>query len=118
MIGGSFQCFPDHFPILKEHIAMFTFRFRDRHGTRIQVQISIPERFPRRDMRMAVEENVSRLERRELVHMKVMAMSSVDQAVCRRKYRVIRKDRKLQHHLVNLRIAVSADTEDFRFPLI
>ena len=97
---------------------MFTFRFRDRHGTRIQVQISIPERFPRRDMRVAVEENVSRLERRELVHMKVMAMSSVDQAVCRRDYRVIREDRKFQNHLVYLRITVSADAEDPVFPLI
>ena len=118
MISSSFQCFPDHFPILKEHIAMFTFRFRDRHGTRIQVQISIPERFPRRNVRVAVEENVSRLERRELVHMKVMAMSSVDQAVCRRKYRVIRKDRELQHHLVYFRITVSTHTENILLMLI
>ena len=66
MISSSFQCFPDHFPILKEHIAMFTFRFRDRHGTRIQVQVSVAERFPGRDVGMSVEENVPWLKRREL----------------------------------------------------
>ena len=59
MISSSFQCFPDHFPILKEHIAMFTFRFRDRHGTRIQDR-DIPYFFRPEYMSMPMHENIAR----------------------------------------------------------
>ena len=43
---------------------MLALRFRNRHGTRIQVQVAVAERFPGRDVGVAMKKNVPRLKRR------------------------------------------------------
>ena len=69
-------------------------------------------------MGVAMKKNVPRLHRWKRVQIEMVSMGGVDQAVCRRDYRVIRKDRKFQNHLVYLCITVSANAEDPVFPLI
>ena len=57
---------------------------------------------------MPAQQYVARLHRRKLLPVVNMPVRRIDHPLARRNERVIRKDRKIQHQLVNLGIAVSA----------
>ena len=62
-------------------------------------------------MRVAVNQQVARLVRRQVIEVEQMAVGDERGAAVQIKQRVIRHDRELQHHLINLRVAVAAHAE-------
>ena len=69
-------------------------------------------------MSMSVDQNVSFLERGKIVLVINMSVSSVKGSSVYRKNTVVSHYRKFQNHLVNLGLAVSADSVNFVFMFI
>ena len=62
---------------------------------------------------MTIEQNVPFLQHRKALGIKVVAMGRKNATPVKFKKAIVRQDRKLQDHLVNFRIAVSSDAQDF-----
>ena len=69
-------------------------------------------------MCMAVQENIAGAERRQVRGVVDVAVRGVDQPVSNREDAVIGQNREVQHHLVNLRVAVAADAEEPVSPFV
>ena len=69
-------------------------------------------------MCMAMQENIAGAERRQVRGVVDVAVRGVDQPVSNREDAVIGQNREVQHHLVNLRVAVAADAEEPVSPFV
>ena len=69
-------------------------------------------------MRVAVQQDVPGLQRRQVGRVVHMAVGRVEQAAARREDRVVGQHRKFQHHLVHLGVAVAAHAENLIFPRV
>ena len=118
MVGRAVQRFPHGAVVLQDHIAVGALRFRDGHGAGIEIQIALSKSLPGRNMGVAVEQDVSRLQRRPGIQRKPLPMGGIEQAVSPREDTIVRQDREVQNHLIHLRIAVAPDAEDPVLPLI
>ena len=67
---------------------------------------------------MAVEQDVSRLQRRQAVRVENMAVGGVDAETVNAQQGVVRHQGKIQHHLVHFRVAVSPDAQDVILPRV
>ena len=90
---------------------MVTALLREGDGAGVEIEVPVAERRPRRDMRVPMQQNIPRLQRRELLQVIDMSVRGVDQPLAAGEDAVVREDGKLQHHLVNLRVAVAAHAQ-------
>ena len=65
------------------------------------------------NMSVTVEKNVTILKRRKIAFVEVMTVSHINKALPCSDYGIIRKNREIKHHLVNLRVTITSDTKDF-----
>ena len=78
----------------------FVIVFGDRYGAGIDIQNTTIGKLPGRDMGMPVKQDITRLHRRQLFQVMVVAVGGVDQPVTDRENAVVRQDGKLQYHLI------------------
>ena len=84
----------------------------NRYGAGIQAEIMISETLPGRNMGMALEQNISRLQGRQLLHVIVVPVGGIDQTASCSENTIVRHNGKSKDHLIHLRIAVPADAEN------
>ena len=69
-------------------------------------------------MRVAVEQDVARMQGRQMVLVKMVAVRGIDEMTRRLEQAVVRKNGEGQHHLVDLGLAVAAHAENVGLPLL
>ena len=84
----------------------------ERNGTGIETEISVSERIPAGDVGMPVKQNIAWMQGRRGRHIVKVPVCGKDCASARVQQTVIRHHREMQHHLIDLRIAVAAYAED------
>ena len=67
MILLTLQRFPQAYAALERHISMVTALLREGDGAGVEIEVPVAERRPRRDMRVPMQQNIPRLQRRELL---------------------------------------------------
>ena len=70
------------------------------------------------DVRVAVEQDVARMQGRQMVLVKMVAVRGIDKMARRLEQAVVRQNGEGQHHLVDLGLAVAAHTENVGLPLL
>lgn len=118
MVNIPGQILPADLIFRECHVPMRTPLFRDGHRARVQIQVIIPKRFPRRDMCMSMEQDIPFLQRRQAFQIEIVAVGGVDHVFFHIEDAVVRQDGELQDHLVHFRIAVAPHAEDLLFSLI
>ena len=90
---------------------------RDGDGAGIQ-DIDAVAQSAAGNVRVAVEQDVARMQGRQMVLVKMVAVRGIDEMARRLEQAVVRKNGEGQHHLVDLGLAVAAHAENVGLPLL
>ena len=90
---------------------MMTFLFGDRHRSRVQIPI-FAHAFPLGNMGMSIQKDVAIPKERGMFRIHVVTMAGIDHPAIPIQQAIFRKNRKLQHHLVHLCIAVTPNADN------
>ena len=74
MINTAVQGFPLGGVALQNHVAVAAACLGDGHGAGVQVKIAVSEAFPGRNVGVTVEQDISRLQRRQRVQIEVVTV--------------------------------------------
>ena len=97
--------------VFVDHIALGMIFLRQSGGTGIDVGHTVLF-LHGEHVRVAVNQQVARLVRRQVIEVEQMAVGDESRAAIQIKEGVIRHDWELEHHLIDLRVAVAVDAED------
>ena len=111
---SAVELFPEKVPVFKGHIGAGASLLRDRHGARIHINVGFVLR-AFRYMRMSVQKNIPFAERRNVRFVIHMTVCGVYRRLAEVYHRVIRKHGKIEHHLIDLRLAVASDAHNAFF---
>ncbi len=104
--------FPDKPAVFQNHIAAGRIFLRQGNGARIAADKGFV-RMAEGDMGMAVQKDIPCFQGREMILVVQVAMRDKDAAVSLGQEQIIRHHGEGEHHLIHLRLAVSADAVDF-----
>ena len=96
---------------LQHQIAVAAARLRDGDRAGIDVVVAVLKLLRRRDVGVAVQQDVPLLERRVIIHIVDVAVGGPDHVAVQPQRGVIGHDGELQHHLVHLAVTVAPDAQ-------
>ena len=110
-LAGERLTLPGEGGVFEGHVAAGGAVFGDGDGTGVQVEVfSMVSAL--RYMGMTAQQHIAVAQGRRVVLAKVMPVRCINQVLSQRQHRVIRHHGEGQHHLVNLGIAVSTDSQN------
>ena len=97
--------------VLVKNVSSFRSILRYRHRSRIEIPIPLSKRLSRRNMRVSAKEHVSRLQPWRVLQRILVSVRCENAKPVREHVGIVRKKRKIKHHLIHLRVAVAAHTD-------
>ena len=87
---------------------------RDAHRTGVQVEIAFAELCPRRNVGVAMQQDIPRSQRRQVFQVVHMTVGSVNEPPAHRQHRIVGQNGKIQHHLIHLSVTVAPHAQKRR----
>lgn len=110
--------FYSEFSVLVDHIALLKSALWKGDGAGVEIVIFIAERNAYGDMCVTVEKNFTSPERRGSLSVMMVTVRSEYRKTVKVNICIVRKNREIKHHLVDIGVAVSSDGEDFILVLV
>ena len=99
MIRCPVQSLPHKHAVLQRHIAAGAVFLGDRDRAGVEIQVVTAELLPRGDMGVAVQQNIPRLQRRQVGRVVPVAVGGVDEPLPRCEHGIVGQNGEFQHHL-------------------
>ena len=110
-VVACFNILPAKDTVLEKNTAVTAASLRNGHGTGIYAH-TIPHLAQRRDVGVSVEKHISLAKKRKIIRIVNMSVSDVHHLLPYRQKSAVSDHRERQYGQINIRVAVSTDTDD------